>query len=99
MLFDACKPQDVSQETRPGSPSNLKRFVSEAFLPMELPKCAEHKIQMILRPLSHQTPEQIFCGTWYDCPACTQTVLFQSAALLQQLEEMKSSPKQLGLPC
>lgn len=43
---------------------------------MELPKCSEHGIYMVLRPLACQTPEQKFCGAWYDCPACTQTVLF-----------------------
>lgn len=59
-------------------------------LPMELPKCVEHKIQMVLRPLAHQTPEQKFCGVWYDCPACTQSALFQSAGLRQQLAEMRS---------
>lgn len=42
---------------------------------MELPKCSEHGIYMVLRPLACQTPEQKFCGAWYDCPACTQTVL------------------------
>lgn len=67
-------------------------------LPMELPKCQTHGIQMVLRPLVHQTPEQKFCGAWYDCPACTSTVLFQSPELRAQLDEMRNKGRaQAGL--
>lgn len=34
---------------------------------MELPKCPRHNTQMELRALARQTPEQKWCGTWYDC--------------------------------
>ena len=67
-------------------------------LPMELPKCPEHGIQMVLRPLVHQTYEQKFCGAWYDCPACTQSALFESPELRAQLAEMRNrSSAQAGL--
>ena len=37
-------------------------------LPAVLPHCKKpgHG-QMVLRPLSKQTPEQKSCGVWYDC--------------------------------
>lgn len=49
-------------------------------LPMELPKCKQHG-EMILRSRKQQTPEQEYCGTWYDCPICKGSVLFVSAEL------------------
>jgi len=56
-------------------------------LPMELPKCSGHGIQMIARP--PKTPEQRFCGAWYECPRCSETVLFVSSELRAQLEERR----------
>ncbi len=55
-----------------------------------LPRCSEHDVQMTLRPLAWQTKEQQFCGVWYDCPACTQSVLIKSKALEEQLRSMKN---------
>ncbi|MDD4564787.1 MAG: hypothetical protein PHE79_04850 [Eubacteriales bacterium] len=51
---------------------------------MELPTCphGEHG-QMELRPIEHQTPEQKYCGAWYDCkyPGCSCSVLIMSPEL------------------
>lgn len=55
-------------------------------VPMELPRCPTHsQFQMALRPAAHQTQEQRFCGVWYDCRACSQSVLFKSAELEEHL--------------
>lgn len=67
-----------------------RRKAMTATLPMELPKCHKHGVQMGLRPLACQTPEQKFCGVWYDCPACTQSVLVESHELRAQLAEMRN---------
>ena len=48
---------------------------------MKLPECpadANHG-QLVLRPLDRQTPEQQFCGVWYDCQHCKSSVLFPYA--------------------
>lgn len=37
--------------------------------------CPAHKIPMVLRP---PHPEQSWCGTWFDCPRCTYSVLLPS---------------------
>lgn len=55
-----------------------------------VPPCSEHGVQMTLRPIAQQTAEQKFCGVWYDCPACTQSVLIKSKALDEQLKTMKN---------
>lgn len=54
-------------------------------LPMELPKCDKpgHGY-MVLRPKERQTPEQLWCGVWYDCQKCTGGTLFPSRELLEQ---------------
>lgn len=46
---------------------------------------------MVQRPLAHQTPEQRFCGAWWDCPYCTTAILFPSVACEQQLAEQRAS--------
>lgn len=48
---------------------------------MELPRCPVHGCQLEYRP--GRTPEQRFCGTWYDCPypGCAHSVLFPSEEL------------------
>lgn len=53
-------------------------------LPATLPECSEHGV-MTVRPLERQTPEQLFCGTWYDCPQCTSSALLVSSELATQL--------------
>jgi len=60
-------------------------------LPMCLPICptsASHG-EMILRQQLGQTYEQKFCGTWYDCPKCSSSVLFQSKELQEFLKSQK----------
>ena len=46
------------------------------------PSCERHGT-MELRPASKQTPEQVWCGTWYDCadPWCRNSTLLPSAEL------------------
>ncbi len=60
-------------------------------LPMVLPTCpsSEEHGQLILRSQDYQTYEQKFCGTWYDCPVCRSSVLFESPELKAQLDEQK----------
>ena len=46
--------------------------------PMVLPACDLHG------QMEHQTPgtpEQAYCGVWYRCSHCTNTVLLPSAAI------------------
>ena len=48
-----------------------------------LPVCPTHGEQMIL-----QTPgtyERAYCGTWYRCPQCANSVLIPSRELLRDL--------------
>src|SRR3990167_7446112 len=35
------------------------------------------------------TPEQAFCGAWWDCPRCHSSILFASKALQAQLAEQR----------
>jgi hypothetical protein len=59
---------------------------------MERPKCNQDGHgYMELRPINQQTPEQKFCGVWYDCLRCGSSVLFQSPELIKQLSEMSSN--------
>lgn len=48
-----------------------------------LPVCPTHGEQMILQ--TPGTAEQEYCGTWYRCPQCANTVLYQSKELLRFL--------------
>lgn len=52
----------------------------------ETPKCPACGVHMELRPLSRQSAEQEYCGTWYDCPSprCTCSVLLPSVELAQE---------------
>lgn len=45
------------------------------------PTCPLHKRPMLLRPVASQTPEQRWCGVWFDCSACGNSVLVPSQAL------------------
>jgi hypothetical protein len=47
--------------------------------------CPTHRVPMVERPSNLQTAEQRWCGKWYDCPACTNSVLVQSAELLAHM--------------
>lgn len=51
---------------------------------IQTPLC-DHENGLVLRPLSRQTPEQRFCGIWYDCPHCHFSKLIPSKGLLAQL--------------
>lgn len=46
---------------------------------------------MVERPAANQTPEQRFCGVWWDCPRCGTSVLYPSVELEQQLAEQRAS--------
>jgi hypothetical protein len=51
--------------------------------------CRTHPDQrLIVRPLERQTPEQRWCGTWYDCPVCHYSVLVLSAELQAQYDAL-----------
>lgn len=52
----------------------------------EVRECPRHG-PLELRPTTHQTPEQRWCGTWFDCPHRDYYVLLPSAELLAQLGE------------
>jgi hypothetical protein len=56
--------------------------------------CAKHGEKMVQRPANVQTPEQLFCGDWYDCsePRCMNSTLIESEALRKQHAELR--PKQ-----
>jgi hypothetical protein len=56
--------------------------------PMELPKCAEHGTMELQKP---GTREQAFCGTWYRCTRCTNSVLLTSPQLAAQLESQRKA--------
>lgn len=71
----------------PGSACGERRILHRrATALMRLPRCKDHG-EMALRPISRQSPEQKFCGVWYDCPQCQCCVLFTSAELQRQLAE------------
>jgi hypothetical protein len=60
---------------------------------MDLPRCPTHpEFQMVVRPTTHQTPEQLFCGVWYDCQACSQSVLFKGVQLDAHLASTPEVP-------
>jgi hypothetical protein len=42
-----------------------------------------HTLPMTLRPVANQTPEQRWCGEWYDCadPRCRSSLLIPSEEL------------------
>src|SRR5690606_23509616 len=46
------------------------------------------------RPLERQTPEQKWCGTWFDCTRCSSSVLVPSPELTKFLEEQRRRPQQ-----
>lgn len=57
---------------------------------MERPKWDKHGY-MKPRPALSQSPEQQFCGVWYDCLHCGNSVLLQSPELMKQLNQVSSS--------
>lgn len=68
-----------------------------ANLPMARPWCpssAEHG-RCVYRP--GRTREQVWCGTWYDCPdpRCHSSVLFPSYELIRQHFEFGATREQL----
>ena len=54
-----------------------------------LPKCPNHNEEMLWQ--NPATEEQRFCGTWYKCPKCGNSVLFPSfelrAFLVMQVDD------------
>lgn len=67
-------------------------------LPACRPACPNGHGLMVLRPAG--TPEQEFCGTWYQCapgPAgdfCMSATLLPSPALVSQLRGMARTPEE-----
>jgi hypothetical protein len=53
-------------------------------------RCPQHG-PLVLRPKEHQTPEQLWCGTWYDCVQRDYTVLVHGDELDRQLDEQYQS--------
>ena len=57
-------------------------------------KCPTHNTDLIARPKARQTPEQLWCGDWFDCESCGYSELEQStelsAFLNKQIESLKS---------
>lgn len=68
-------------------------------LPMTLPECPCGHGAMHQRDTKRQTPEQLFCGVWYDCHECSSSVLFTSVQLQAQLAEQRRAYKPNGLKC
>ena len=58
--------------------------------------CPSHRVPMVARPDNLQTAEQRWCGKWYDCLACGNSVLVQSQELLAHLTP-KKAPQQKAL--
>ena len=61
--------------------------VGKALIP--LPKCPNHGEEMLLQ--NPGTEEQRFCGTWYQCPKCKNTVLFPSFELRAYLDGQRAA--------
>lgn len=61
-------------------------------LPVRMPDCPANPShgQMHLRPIERQTPEQRWCGTWYDCHRCWSSRLIHSTELRQSLMEQRA---------
>ena len=59
-------------------------------LPMTLPTCKDHG-EMQLRDPKRMTPEQEWCGIWYDCQACSASVLFTSEELQNFLVQQRAA--------
>lgn len=58
------------------------------------PICGRHGPIIRMRPREDPSPEQAWCGAWYDCPVrnCHSSVLVPSAALLAQLRGRSDVP-------
>ena len=52
------------------------------------PRCSWPHGKMVRRPKAGQTPEQLFCGTWWDCTRCHGSVLIPSNGLKKQWAAM-----------
>lgn len=53
--------------------------------------CPTHKEPLIQRPETRQSPEQLWCGTWFDCPYCGYSELDKSEELKAQLAEQRAA--------
>jgi hypothetical protein len=58
---------------------------------MTLPVCRNKGHGQMAIRIGHQTKEQRFCGTWYDCqhPGCRNSVLLPSKELRAQWASMR----------
>lgn len=55
-----------------------------------------HHGACIPRPSESLTPEQQWCGTWYDCPHCSSSVLVMSLDLKVYLDAQADLPRSHG---
>lgn len=53
----------------------------------DMPLCPNGHGPMHPRPAALQTPEQQWCGAWFDCHHCKSSVLIKSAALDAHLSD------------
>jgi hypothetical protein len=58
----------------------------------EINECPQHG-PLKPRPKERQTPEQLWCGEWFDCEKCRYTSLVRSPELIAQLNEQLKSLK------
>ena len=54
---------------------------------MPIPRCPHCGKPLALRPDGRQTPEQRWCGTWYDCLKCNYSLLLESRELKDFLKQ------------
>jgi hypothetical protein len=54
-------------------------------------RCPTHRELLNQRPKGQQTPEQLWCGTWHDCPRCRYSLLEKSDELMASLEEQRAA--------
>lgn len=60
------------------------------------PQCPTHKRSMLPRDDKLSSAEQRWCGKWWDCTVCTNSVLQPSAELAAHLDAQKK-PAQMSL--
>ena len=61
---------------------------------MQLPKCEKHGQMKLQNP---GTREQEYCGTWYRCTRCGDSVLLTSSELERDLAKTRAAPNQQAL--
>lgn len=59
-------------------------------LPALRPTCPSSGKHGFMTYRPGKTPEQIWCGIWYDCSECRSSVLYHSPELLAFLDEQRT---------